>query len=253
MSASHRHSPDSPRENEILAALPAAELEFLRPHLEPVELDSGQVLHDEGEAPHFVYFLTRGVVALSVSTQEGRSLDLSLIGREGIVGERAIFEGGMPGVRCTMLTEGAAFRMKPKFFNQEFQGGGKLHDLTMRTLEARVLETSQTALCCQMHSVEQRLSRWLLTFADRLESDQLPITHQAISQMLGVRRVGVTIAIGVLSDAKLIQHSRGSIAIINRKGLEKQSCECYQVSREAAERAYHLKRDIKQSNGKDGV
>lgn len=169
------------------------------------------------------------------------------IGKEGIVGERAIFEGGLLQMRCSLLTEGHAYRMSPAFFNEEFQTGGKLHDLVMRSLEARMLETSQTALCCQMHPLEQRLSRWLLTFADRLGSEKLRLTHQTIAQMLGTRRQGITGAVRVLSDAELIGHSRGFITIINRQGLEMQTCECYQVMKKGVERAYQLKRTMMQS------
>jgi CRP-like cAMP-binding protein len=240
----------SPQDNLILAALPASELEFLLPHLKWTELAEGEVLHEEGEPPKMVYFLTRGVVALTVLTKEDKSLDMSLIGSEGIVGERAIFEGGAIGTRCEMLTSGSAYSMKPDVFNEEFQGGGKLHDLIMRTLEARIMETSQTALCTQMHSLEQQLSRWLLTFADRFDQEKIPLTHEKISQMLGTRRVGVTTALGTLAKAGLIQTSRSLISIVNRKGLEKMSCECYQVTKNGAERAYHLKRDIKQSKSK---
>ncbi|PQV64806.1 Crp/Fnr family transcriptional regulator [Abditibacterium utsteinense] len=250
MSCSNRHfesSSASPCDNAILAALSEAELQFLLPHLKWAEVSEGQVLHELGEIPHPIYFLTRGVVAVSISTETGKSLSLSLIGREGIVGERAIFEGGMPLVRCEMLTDGSAYQMSPQFFNEEFQGGGKLHDLTMRALEARILETSQTALCSQMHTIDQRLSRWLLTFADRWEKDEVPLTHEAISQMLGVRRVGVTTALGILAEAGLIENSRGLISIRNRKELQKQSCECYQVTKNGAERAYQLNRDIGQS------
>jgi CRP-like cAMP-binding protein len=187
------------------------------------------------------------VVALTVSTEEGKSLNMSLVGMEGVVGERAIFEGGMPGTRCEMLTNGAAYTLKPQFFNEEFQGGGKLHDLIMRTLEVRILETSQTALCAHVHTVEQRLSFWLLAFADRYGQEQIPMTHEKMAQMLGVRRVGVTKAIGTLVEAGFLETLRSLISIANRKGLEGMSCECYQATKDGAERAYHLKRDMEQS------
>ncbi len=238
----------APQHNLILASLSKAELKFLLPHLQPIELEAGQVLHEAGEPPRFIYFLTSGVAALTVSTEDGKTLNLSLIGREGIVGERAIFEGGIRETRCTMLTQGAAYRMEPQFFNAEFQGGGKLHDLTMRTLETRISETSQTALCAQMHPLEKRLMRWLLSFSDRLGSEDLPITHERIAEMLGVRRVGITVAIGELADAGLIQHSRGRICLVNRRKLEKQVCECYEVMKQGAERAYHSKREMNQSS-----
>ncbi len=243
------HSPSSasPRDNAILAALSKSELEFLRPHLDWVELERGQVLHEEGASPRPTYFLTQGVVALTISSEEGKPLQLSLIGPEGIVGERAIFEGGMPLVRCELLTQGAAYRMRPEFFNEEFHGGGRLHDLTMRSLEARIVETSQTALCSERHSIEHRLVRWLLTFSDRLGSGELPVTQETIADMLGTGRPGISEALGILAKAGLIEQSRGLIGIVNRKGLKKRSCECYHIIKAAVERAYHAKRDIEQS------
>lgn len=224
--------------NQILEALPESEYQHLLPHMKELSLRQGQTLHEEGEAPQYVYFLIEGIVSLTVSTDEGKELGLSVVGSEGIVGERAIFEGGLPMVRCSMLTDGTAHVVGPEVLNEEFHEGGKLHDLVMRSLEARLAETSQTALCNQMHSIEQRLSRWLLTLADRLGRDQLPVTHEVIGEMLGVRRSGVTVAAGTLREAGLIEYSRGHIIILNRKGMEEQTCECYRVTRDAVESAY---------------
>jgi CRP-like cAMP-binding protein len=224
--------------NEILQALPESEYQQLSPHFKKIALQQGQIMHEEGEAPRYAYFLVEGIASLTVSTGEGKGVGLSMVGTEGIVGERAIFEGGLTMVRCAMLTDGSAYVIGPQVLNEEFHEGGKLHDLVMRSLEARLAETSQTALCNQMHSLEQRLSRWLLALADRLSSDKIPVTQELISEVLGVRRSGVTVAAGALREAGFIEYSRGCITILNRAKLEEQSCQCYRATRDAIERAY---------------
>ncbi|HEX8236962.1 MAG TPA: Crp/Fnr family transcriptional regulator [Abditibacteriaceae bacterium] len=224
--------------NKILEALPESEYQQLLPHFTKVSLQPGQILHHEGEVPQYAYFLLEGIASLTVSTDEGKDLGLSMVGSEGIVGERAIFEGGLPMVRCMMLTRGISYAVGPQILNEGFHEGGKLHDLVMRSLEARLAETSQTALCNQMHSIEQRLSRWLLTLADRLGHDQIPVTQELIADVLGVRRSGVTVAAGALREAGLIEYSRGCINILDRKGMEEQACECYHITKDAVERAY---------------
>jgi CRP-like cAMP-binding protein len=237
MATSSRHERE-PQANLILAALSSSEMKLLSPHLKPVTLSQGETLHEEGEIPQRVYFLTRGIATLSISTAKGREMGLSLVGREGIVGERAIFEGGLHMIRCSMLMDGAGFSVSPSFFKNEFRLGGEMHLLVMRTLEARLAETSQTALCNHMHVIEQRLIRWLLCLCDRLDSLDIPITQEASAQMLSMRRSGISIALGVLQDAGLLEASRGRIAIIDRRGLEKRGCECYSYIKEAVDRAY---------------
>jgi CRP-like cAMP-binding protein len=184
--------------NAILAALPAGEYQRLASHLTMVELEKGQVLHQEGEPPQSVYFLTEGLAILSISGAEGNSLEMSAVGNESILGERAVFEGGLPLIRCSMLTAGRAYKLPPTVLHDEFNEGGKLHDLVMRVIEARIVETSQNALCNQTHSIEQRLSRWLLLMADRLHSHTLSLTHEEVGELLGVRRSSITVAAGHL-------------------------------------------------------
>lgn len=230
-----------PEDNGLIAGLTSAERDLLASHWTEVALYQGQVLHEEGASPKSVYFLTRGLATQTISTDKGKELSLFLVGMEGMIGDRAVFEGGYKDGRCSMLTDGHAYTMAPSLFNEEFQLGGKLHDMVLRFIEARSAETAHTALCNLMHPMEQRLSRWLLTFADRLHSNQIPITHETIAQMLGTRRAGITVTLGVLREAGLIEHSRGQITITNREGLEAQTCECYQATKQALQRAYHPK------------
>ncbi len=220
--------------NSFLAALPDAEYQRLSPHLKKVSLRQGQVLHEAGSPPGSVYFLTEGIASLTLGSEEGKEMELSIVGDEGILGERAIFAGnGLQLIRCAMITNGSAYKMPPDIFHQEFNRGGVLQQLVLSRLESRIIEASQTALCNQMHGLEQRLCRWLLTFADRLHNEEMAITQELASQMLGVRRAGVTMAAAVLRDAGLIEYSRGRIRIVDRAGLEDHVCECYEVIKKA--------------------
>jgi len=219
--------------NSLLAALPEAEYHRLIPHLKRVSVSKGEVLHASDEPADSVYFLEEGVASLSVSTDEGKKLQLSIVGNESVVGERAIFKEGVFIIKCAMLTEGSGHSMPPEVFNKEFERGGVLHDLVLDRIEAQITETAQTALCNQMHPIEQRLSRWLLTFADRLHSEELPATQELIADMLGVTRSEISRTAGELREGDLIDYTRGRLTIINRAGLKDKACECYQVIKHA--------------------
>jgi CRP-like cAMP-binding protein len=215
--------------NSLLAALPEAEYQRLIPHLKSVSVGKGEVLHASDEPADSVYFLEEGVASLSVSTDQGKKMQLSIVGNESVVGERAIFKDGVFIIKCAMLTEGSGHKVPPTVFHQEFDRGGVLHDLVLGRIEAQITETAQTALCNQMHPIEQRLSRWLLTFADRLHSEELPTTQQLIADMLGVTRSEISRTAGALSEANLIDYARGRVTVIDRAGLEDRACECYRV------------------------
>jgi CRP-like cAMP-binding protein len=221
--------------NSILAALPNAEYQRLLPHLKQVSLNKGQVLHASDTPAKDVYFLEEGVAALSVSSEKDEKLQLSIVGNESVVGERAIFKEGVFIIKCGMLTDGSGRSIHPKVFHKEFDRGEALHDLVLGRIEAGITETAQTALCNQMHTVKQRLSRWLLTFADRLHADELPTTQAAVAEMLGVTRSEISRAATVLREAELIEYARGRLTLIDRAGLEDTACECYQVIKRAIE------------------
>ncbi|MFN2512295.1 MAG: Crp/Fnr family transcriptional regulator [Pyrinomonadaceae bacterium] len=228
---SRRSQPKS--RNSLLAALPKAEYQRLIPHLKSVSVSKGEVLHASDEPAEAVYFLEQGVASLSVSTDEGKKLQLSIVGNESVVGERAIFKHGVFIIRCAMLTDGSGHKVPPAIFHKEFDRGGVLHDLVLGRIEARITETAQTALCNQMHPIEQRLSRWLLTFADRLHSEELPTTQELIADMLGVTRSEISRAAGELREGNLIDYTRGRLTVLNRAGLEGRACECYEVIKHA--------------------
>ena len=221
--------------NLLLAALPETEYRRLTPHLKKVSLREGQILHESGAPAQDVYFLDDGVASLSVSGEDGRGVGLSIVGNESVVGERAIYKEGLFIIRCQMLTEGSGYKMAPEVFHEEFDRGGALYDLVLSRMEARITESAQTALCNSLHTVEQRLSRWLLTFADRLHGEELRLTQEHMADILGVRRASITEEAVALREAGLIEYARGSITIKNRAGLEDRACECYQVIKEAVE------------------
>lgn len=219
--------------NSLLAALPAAEYERLAGHLKEMVLERGLVMHESDTPAQYVYFLDDGVASLSVSSEEGKELMVSIVGNEGVVGERAIFKKGVFIIRCEMLTNGTGHRMRPEVFDSEFNRGETLHQLVLNRMEARITEMAQTSLCNQMHTIEQRLARWLLTLADRLHSEQLHVTQEHMSNMVGVRRASITNAVETLRADNLIESARGSITILDRAKMEAHACECYGVIREA--------------------
>jgi CRP-like cAMP-binding protein len=218
-----------------LAALPDAEYSRLAEHMKEVVLQRGDVLHEADAPAQYVYFLGAGVASMSVSSEQGQELMLSIVGDEGVVGERAIFKAGVFIIRCEMLTQGAGHRMTPAAFENEFKRGETLHRLVLNRLEARITEMAQTALCNQMHTMEQRLARWLLTLADRLHAEELSVTQEHMAHMVGVRRASVTDAVEALRGAGVIETERGTVTILDRGRMQAQACECYAVIKEAVE------------------
>lgn len=215
--------------NAVLSAISDEEYERLLPHLEAVTLKAGEVLHESHSARKSVYFLDFGVAAMSVRTAEGAELELSIVGNESTVGERAIFDYDFFIIECAMLTDGRGHKIDPKIFKAEFRRGGDLHDIVINNLESRITEASQTSLCNQMHSIRERLARWMLTLADRAVSEDLNITHDVIRKSLGVTRSSIARAAMKFKREGLIDYRHGKISILDRLNLEKESCECYAI------------------------
>ena len=228
--------PHSPRQNHLLAALPAAESERLYPHLELVPLPLGEVLYESGDQLQHVYFPTGSIVSLLYVMADGASAEIAVVGNEGVIGI-ALFMGGetMPN-RAVVQSAGYAYRLKGQVLKEEFNRAGELQHLLLRYTQALLTQMSQTAVCNRHHSVDQQLCRWLLLSLDRLSSNKLVMTQELIANMLGVRREGVTEAAGRLQSARLIRYSRGQITILDRSGLEALVCECYAVVRKETSR-----------------
>jgi len=225
-------SPPHPRQNHLLAALPKSEFERLISHLEVVPLPLGEALYESGDKLQHVYFPTTAIVSLLYEFENGSSAEIAVVGYEGIVGI-ALFMGGdtMPN-RAVVQSAGTAYRLRGQVLKEEFTKAGALQHLLLRYTLAMLTQMAQTAVCNRHHSVDQQLCRWLLLSLDRLPASELNMTQELIAKMLGVRREGVTEAAGKLQDAGLIHYSRGRIMVLDREGLEKRVCECYEVVRQ---------------------
>src|SRR5216683_1182512 len=215
--------------NHLLAALPAEAFERLRPHLEPMSFSLGEVVYESGGHMRYVYFPTTSHISLLYTMVDGSTAEMGLVGKEGVVGI-ALFMGGETAPNRAMVQGGGvAFRMQSKAMLDEFKRGGEFQQLLLRYTQALITQISQTAVCNRLHSVEQHLCRWLLMTHDLAQSDELQMTHEFISNILGVRREGVTMAARRLRDMKMISYVRGHITIVSRKQLLAHVCECYQV------------------------
>lgn len=218
-----------PKQNHLLAALPAAEYDRLSPYLEHVQMPLGEALCESGGQLKHVYFPTTSIVSLLYVLEDGASAEIAVVGNEGILGISLFMGGETTPSRAVVQSAGHGFRLKSQLLKQEFNRAGPVMRLLLRYTQALITQMTQTAVCNRHHSVEQQLCRWLLLSLDRLSSDELHMTQELIADMLGVRREGVTEAAGKLQRAGLIEYSRGHIKVLDRPRLERQVCECYQV------------------------
>jgi CRP-like cAMP-binding protein len=227
MSTEAKAETPSPKKNRILAALPAKDYERLLPSLELVEMPLGWTISESGDHVNYLHFPTSGIVSLIYALEDGSSSEVALVGSEGMIGI-SIFMGGesMPSsteVQCA----GFAFRLNRKIMKQEFALGGELQHLALLYTQALISQTSQTAVCNQHHTLDQRLCRWLLMTVDRLHDSEVIITQEMISNLLGVRRESVTETVGQLQRDGIVERARGRLTIVDRKNIELRVCECY--------------------------
>ena len=236
MSSAVKIPHDDPRQNRILAALPAHDYERLSAALEFVKLPLGWIMSEPGDHVNFLHFPTTGIVSLIYELEDGSSSEIALVGNEGMVGI-SIFMGGESMPSSTVVQSvGTAFRLSRKIMKEEFARGGQLQHLSLLYTQALIAQTSQTAVCNQHHSLDQQLCRWLLMSVDRLHTNKLTITQELIAQLLGVRRETVTGAAKKLRTDGFITYARGRITVVDRKGLEGQVCECYATVKEEYDR-----------------
>jgi CRP-like cAMP-binding protein len=219
----------SPRQNHLLAALPAADYERLLPHLELAPLPLGWAAYEAGGPQGYVYFPTNSIVSLLYVMEDGSSAEIAVVGNEGVLGIALFMGGESTPSRAVVQSAGYGYRLRASAIKNEFGQGGELQHLLLRYTQALITQMAQTAVCNRHHSVEQQLCRWLLLSLDRLSSNELVMTQELIANMLGVRREGVTEAAGHLQAAGLIHYSRGHIAVVDRPKLEARVCECYAV------------------------
>jgi CRP-like cAMP-binding protein len=230
--------PERRVENRLLRALPPEERERILSTLQPVTFTLGDVVYESGGHQEHIYFPTNSVVSLLYTMENGSTAEMGLAGNEGVVGVALFLGGDTAPNRAVVQIAGGAFKMKAKALRQEFARGGPLQRVLLRYTQALITQISQTAVCNRLHAVEKRLCRRLLLCHDRVASDELQMTQEFISNMLGSRRESVTVAAGHLQDAGLIHYSRGHIAILDRKGLEAAACECYAIVSEEFDRLF---------------
>jgi CRP-like cAMP-binding protein len=222
-------SPKDLTQNIIIASLPPPDQERLNSHLEKVELVHGKILFEQDDAIEYMYFPTRGMISVVTTTPSGQNAEVCVIGREGISGIEGVLEDGRAALNRQMVQlPGEGFRIKAVTIKQEFDRGGAFQKAALSFTRGMMAQMGQTALCNRLHTAEQRLAKWLLVCHDRASGDIMAITQEFASIMLGSNRTSVTIAAGNLQAKGFIEYSRGRIKMLDRKGLEGFSCECYE-------------------------
>jgi CRP-like cAMP-binding protein len=213
--------------NLLLAALPRSQYRALLPRLTPVSLEFGEVLHEQGKPIREVYFPTASMVSLLTLVDDHLALEVGMVGREGMVGVAFALGNATSPVRGLVQGAGPALRMDARRFSEALGASRALQRALQQYTGALIRQISQTAGCNRFHVVEQRLARWLLMTRDRVRSREFHLTHEFLSQMLGVRRVGVTEAASALQRRNLIEYRRGHIRICDQPGLQAAACACY--------------------------
>lgn len=230
------HAIPSPVQNHLLAQLPQGERDRWFPKLELIDMPLGQVIYEAGVTLKYVYFPTTAIVSLLHVMENGASAEIAVVGNEGIVGVSLFMGGESTPSRGVVQSTGKSYRLAAQLMKNEFNRSGPVLHLLLRYTQALITQMSQTAVCNRHHSLDQQLCRWLLLSLDRLLGNELVMTQELIANMLGVRREGVTEGALKLQKAGLIQYLRGHITVLDRKGLERRSCECYAVVKKEYDR-----------------
>jgi len=225
------------RENLLLAAVPRQTFRRMLTGLEPVKLSYGQTLYQPADRIRHVYFPIDCLVSLLTAVDRSRTLEVGMVGNEGMVGMPMALGIGVSAVRALVQGSGTALRMTAARFRSEFKGNVPLQRALFRYTHLLMAQVSQTAACNRFHVAEARLARWLLMTADRLQTNEFRLTHEFLAHMLGVRRVGVTTAASFLERGGLIEYSRGNIRILDRRRLEAAACMCYRIVRDLQDKA----------------
>jgi len=218
--------------NRILGGLPEEEFARIAPHLESVTLTKDQMIYLTGDDIEYVYLPEAGLLSLLSITETGSTIEVAMVGNEGVVGLPVILNNHVIPYEVGVRFPTEAYKIKAEVFKAEFDTGKSLHEFVLRYLNFLITQISQSSICNRFHSLEETLSRWLLTVHDHVNTDTLHLTQQIISEALGVPRTGVTVAAGSLQKGGAIRYSRGKIVIVDRSQLESNSCECYRIIRE---------------------
>ncbi len=211
--------------NRVLAALPKAELDRLKPHLSPVTLPVRTPLLD-GRADH-AYFMETGLASVVLTLAGGDTVEVGVIGIDGVVGLPILLGAGTVPGETFIQVAGSGYRIDATVLKAEFERAGQLRSHLQKYVQAYLIQSAQNAACNRLHPISERLARWILTCHDRVQSDRIQLTHEFLGQMLGAPRSTVTLAAGMLHQAGFIEYSRGHVIIKNRQELEHVACECY--------------------------
>jgi CRP-like cAMP-binding protein len=217
--------------NHLLAALPENQYQRLVTHVEPYGFEHGKVLYEIGEPIQYCYFPFGAVVSLVTQMQDGKIVEVGLVGNEGVTGLAFLMGQKASAERAIVQIPNGGVRLKADIVLKEFRRCESLHDIMLRYLNSLLRQVAQTAACNASHTIEERLSRWLLMCHDRVDSDQINLTQEFIAEMLGTRRATVNVGAINLQSAGLIKYNRGRIQVVDRPGLEGFSCECYEAVR----------------------
>jgi CRP-like cAMP-binding protein len=218
--------------NKILLSISDSDYNSLRPHLEYVSLPNHLVLHEPGGRLEFAYFPNRGLISLVVVMEDGKTAEAGIVGNEGFTGTLAAVGLHRGPLQAVVQITGDGFRVEAGALQNTLESAPHLQLVLSRYAVVRGMQVAQTAACNRLHNIEQRLARWLLMTQDRVDSGSLPITHDFLATMLGTDRPTVSLAAGVLQKRKVIEYTRGTVEIVNRKKLEDSACECYGVIRQ---------------------
>jgi len=229
-------SAHDPRQNHLLAVLPADASARVFPYLELLPLPLGQTVYESGVPMSYVYFPTNAIVSLLYVLADGSPAEIAVVGNDGIIGISLFMGGETTTNQAVVQSAGHAYRLPGQVLKDEFDRGGPMQHLLLRYTQALITQMAQTAVCNRHHSLEQQFCRWLLLSFDRLSSNDLVMTQELIANMLGVQRERVTKAARKVQSAGLIEYNRGRITVLDRMGLEKRACECYAVVKKESER-----------------
>ena len=215
--------------NRLLAALPTDDYQRLVPYLQPVDLPQHKIIYHAGEEYKYAYFPSYSIVSSVAIMENGSTTEIGVIGNEGVVGLPIILETGYTNSTAIVQVGNGGYRILAERLQEEMDRHGTLKRLLMRYVQARIIQLGQTAACNRYHTVEQRFARWLLTVRDSIQKDEFQLTQEFISQMLGVRRTGVTEVASRFQQAGIIRYRRGLIHIVSGQKLEACTCECYHL------------------------
>ena len=219
------------QQNQLLVALPKEDVDLWHSRLEQVELSRNQVLHETGRVPEYVYFPTTAIVSLISNTLDGNTAEVAVVGNDGVVAISWLMGAEYSPNEAVVQSPGRAYRISTAFVKAEMERSRGVMRVVMRYAQSVLGQMAQTAVCNRYHSIDQQLCRRLLTGLDRLQSDEMNMTHELAANLLGVRREGITVAAHKLQEAGLIRYRRGHVVVLDRERLEQRTCECYAFSK----------------------